>query len=57
MQQVFSLLIKHQVRLESEFSAVVLAVMILEGLGRSLDPELDLIEEARPYLLAAGSSV
>jgi len=50
MQQLFDLMIQHRVRLESEFTAVVLAVVILEGLGRSLDPGLDLMEEATPFL-------
>ena len=38
--------------ISSEFSTVMLAVMILEGLGRSLDPNLDLLQEATPFLWA-----
>jgi aarF domain-containing kinase len=38
--------------MSSEFSTVMLAVMILEGLGRSLDPNLDLLQEATPFLWA-----
>ena len=29
----------------------MLAVMVIEGLGRSLDPEMDILEAARPFLL------
>ena len=29
----------------------MLAIMVLEGLGRSLDPELDILESARPFLI------
>ncbi|PIK57778.1 aarF domain containing kinase 2-like [Apostichopus japonicus] len=49
---LFNMLMKHKVKLESNFSSVFLAIMILEGLGRSLDPQLDIIKEARPILLS-----
>ncbi len=29
----------------------MLAVMVIEGLGRSLDPEMDILEMVRPFLL------
>ncbi|XP_042892192.1 uncharacterized aarF domain-containing protein kinase 2-like isoform X2 [Penaeus japonicus] len=51
LQQVLSILLRHQVRLESAFSAVVLAVFVLEGLGRTLDPNMDILERARPVLV------
>ncbi|XP_064105098.1 uncharacterized aarF domain-containing protein kinase 2-like [Macrobrachium nipponense] len=51
LQQVLGTLLKHQVRLESAFSAVVLAVFVLEGLGRTLDPNMDILERARPILV------
>ncbi len=36
--------------MDASFSSVVLAVVVLEGLGRSLDPRLDLVAKAAPYL-------
>ena len=42
---------KHKIHLESAFSSVVLAVFVLEGLGRSLDKEMNLLERARPILV------
>ncbi|XP_047496435.1 uncharacterized aarF domain-containing protein kinase 2-like isoform X3 [Penaeus chinensis] len=51
LQQVLKILLHHQVRLESAFSAVVLAVFVLEGLGRTLDPNMDILERARPILV------
>ncbi|XP_037778220.1 uncharacterized aarF domain-containing protein kinase 2-like isoform X3 [Penaeus monodon] len=51
LQQVLRILLHHQVRLESAFSAVVLAVFVLEGLGRALDPNMDILERARPILV------
>ena len=51
LTQVFSILAKHKVKMESNFASVILAVFVLEGLGRSLDPDVDLLERAKPVLL------
>ncbi|KAM5255657.1 putative aarF domain-containing protein kinase 2 [Ctenodactylus gundi] len=51
LSSVFKLLMTHKVRLESNFASIVLAVLVLEGLGRSLDPTLDILEAAKPFLL------
>ncbi|TRY91470.1 hypothetical protein DNTS_027215 [Danionella cerebrum] len=51
LSQVFGLLINHKVKLESNFASMVFAIMVLEGLGRSLDPNLDILEMAKPLLL------
>ncbi|XP_069019724.1 uncharacterized aarF domain-containing protein kinase 2 isoform X1 [Embiotoca jacksoni] len=51
LSRVFGLLIKHKVKLESNFVSIVLAIMVLEGLGRSLDPNLDILDLAKPLLL------
>ncbi|KAM8861629.1 putative aarF domain-containing protein kinase 2 [Synchiropus picturatus] len=51
LSRVFGLLIKHKVKLESNFASIVFAIMVLEGLGRSLDPNLDILQLAKPMLL------
>lgn len=51
LQQVLGILLRHEVRLESAFSAIVLAVFVLEGLGRTLNPNMDILERARPMLV------
>ncbi|XP_034444999.1 uncharacterized aarF domain-containing protein kinase 2 [Hippoglossus hippoglossus] len=51
LSRVFGLLIKHKVKLESNFASIVFAIMVLEGLGRSLDPNLDILALAKPLLL------
>nr|XP_005551002.2 uncharacterized aarF domain-containing protein kinase 2 isoform X2 [Macaca fascicularis] len=51
LSSVFKLLMTHKVKLESNFASIVFAIMVLEGLGRSLDPKLDILEAARPFLL------
>ncbi|XP_028304027.1 uncharacterized aarF domain-containing protein kinase 2 isoform X2 [Gouania willdenowi] len=51
LSRVFGLLIKHKVKLESNFASIIFAIMVLEGLGRSLDPNLDVLDLAKPLLL------
>ncbi|CAG5957735.1 unnamed protein product [Menidia menidia] len=57
LSRVFGLLIKHKVKLESNFASIVFAIMVLEGLGRSLDPTLDILDLAKPLLLKNCASV
>ncbi|VDK49475.1 unnamed protein product [Anisakis simplex] len=52
LSQLFSIVSRYHVGLETSFTTVVGAVMVLEGFGRSLDPDLDLFQCARPYLLS-----
>jgi aarF domain-containing kinase len=51
LSDVFSVLSKHKVKMESNFASILLAIFVLEGLARSLDPEMDILEKARPILL------
>jgi len=55
LSRLFSIVAKHRVQMEPAFSCVIAAVMIVEGVGRTLDPDLDLFDCARPYVLAAAS--
>jgi len=54
LQEVFSTLMKHQVKLDASFLSLVIAVAVVEGLGRSLDSELDLVVRAMPYVMSPG---
>ena len=51
LMSVVVVVICSQVKLESNFASMVIAIMVLEGLGRSLDPNLDILEMAKPLLL------
>ncbi|KAK4305724.1 hypothetical protein Pmani_022398 [Petrolisthes manimaculis] len=51
LQSVLSVLVYHKVRLDSGFSSVMLAILVLEGVGRALDPNMDILERARPILV------
>lgn len=46
-----------QVKLESNFASMVFAIMVLEGLGRSLDPHLDILEMAKAILVKNRTSL
>jgi len=46
------LLRRYRIRVNPTFTIVNIAIAITEGIGKQLDPELDLMEEALPYFLA-----
>ena len=55
LNQVLTMVRAHHVRLEGDFVNVVLSILLLEGIGRNLDPELDLFRSALPILRQLGS--
>ncbi len=40
-----------QVRIDPNFASIMMAIMVIEGLGRSLDPSLDILAHARPCVM------
>lgn len=42
LDQVLGMVRKHHVRMEGDFITVIVAILLLEGIGRQLDPDLDL---------------
>lgn len=57
LSQVLQSVRTHHVRMESDFVDTVLSIMILEGIGRRLDPDLDLFRTAVPILRSLGHRV
>ena len=57
LQQVLQLSYQHNVKLESRFVSVVVAIMLAEGMGRRLDPDLDIIARAIPYIRSAATNL
>ncbi|KAL2000828.1 hypothetical protein VTN02DRAFT_2567 [Thermoascus thermophilus] len=55
LSQVLSMVREHHVRLEGDFVNVVISILLLEGIGRSLNPDLDLFKSALPILRKLGS--
>jgi aarF domain-containing kinase len=51
LQEILVLCYVHEVKLESRFANLLVAIGVLEGLGRRLDPDIDLILRATPFIL------
>lgn len=45
---------QHHVKMEADFVNTVISTLLLEGIGRQLDPELDLFKSALPILRQLG---
>lgn len=56
LSEVLSMVRAHHVRMEGDFVNVVISILLLEGIGRSLNPDLDLFSSALPILRNIGSS-
>uniref|UniRef100_A0A060T8L2 ARAD1D12386p n=1 Tax=Blastobotrys adeninivorans TaxID=409370 RepID=A0A060T8L2_BLAAD len=52
--RVLSMVRQHHVRMEGDFITVVLSILLLEGIGRQLDPELDLFKSSLPIIRQLG---
>ncbi|KAF2396166.1 ABC1-domain-containing protein [Trichodelitschia bisporula] len=55
LNEVLSMVRTHHVRLEGDFVNVVLSILLLEGIGRALEPDLDLFAGALPILRQLGA--
>jgi len=56
LSEVLGMVRAHHVRMEGDFVNVVISILLLEGIGRTLDPDLDLFKSALPILRQLGSS-
>ncbi|KAL9945811.1 hypothetical protein ACHAQF_008368 [Verticillium nonalfalfae] len=50
LQQVLGMVRGHHVRMEGDFVNVVISILLLEGIGRSLNPDMDLLSSSLPIL-------
>lgn len=50
LQEVLGMVRGHHVRLEGDFVNVVISILLLEGIGRSLNPDVDLLSSSLPIL-------
>lgn len=55
LNEVLAMVRAHHVRMEGDFVNVVISILLLEGIGRSLDPGLDLFKSALPILRQLGA--
>lgn len=57
LSEVLQAVRSHHVRLEGDFINTVLSILLLEGIGRQLDPNMDLFKGALPILRQLGKQV
>jgi len=50
LTEVLSLLFNHKIRLPGDVAMLIRAIMVLEALGRSLDPNYKIVESLEPYI-------
>jgi predicted unusual protein kinase regulating ubiquinone biosynthesis (AarF/ABC1/UbiB family) len=50
---LYDIMRRHGIRFEATFTVANIALMVIEGLGRKLDPKLNLSRAARPFLESA----
>jgi ubiquinone biosynthesis protein len=50
---MMNILRRHRVQVDPSFTVVHIALLVAEGLGKQLDPELDMVPLAAPYLMQA----
>lgn len=55
LTQVLAMVRQHHVRMEPDFITVILSILLLEGIGRQLNPDLDLFKNAIPVLRELGT--
>ncbi|KAG5365698.1 ABC1 family protein [Yarrowia sp. B02] len=55
LTQVLAMVRQHHVRMEPDFVTVILSILLLEGIGRQLNPDLDLFKNAIPVLRELGT--
>ena len=53
LKQVLQHCYEHHVKLESRYVSTVLSIILAEGMGRQLDPDINIIERARPFIIRA----
>ena len=52
LQQCLAIVRKHRVKIESDFASLVMALIVVEGVGRKLDPGMSLVKESIPILVS-----
>lgn len=57
LSQVLTNVRTHHVKLEADFVNTVLSILLLEGIGRQLDPDMDLFKSALPIMRQLGKTV
>jgi len=54
LNEVLGMVRQHHVRMEGDFVNVVISILLLEGIGRALNPNIDLLSSALPIMRQLG---
>ncbi|KAF9242880.1 hypothetical protein BU15DRAFT_32537, partial [Melanogaster broomeanus] len=54
LKDVLKAVREHHVKMEADFINTVISILLLEGIGRQLDPSLDLFKSVLPVLRQLG---
>ncbi|PWN54432.1 ABC1-domain-containing protein [Violaceomyces palustris] len=57
LNEVLSAVRGHHVKMEADFVNTVISILLLEGIGRQLDPHMDLFKSALPILRSLGKQI
>ena len=57
LKQVLLACYTHRVKLDSAFATLLLSIIVLEGLGKQLDPDLNILLYSMPYIMKAHSNL
>ncbi|KAL9934522.1 hypothetical protein V8E36_006297 [Tilletia maclaganii] len=57
LSQVLQNVRDHHVKMEADFVNTVISILLLEGIGRQLDPNMDLFKSALPILRSLGRQI
>ena len=57
LTRVLGLCYSHRVRLDPTFTQLVLGIVVVDGLGRRLDPDIDILQACGPYVLRAAANL
>ena len=52
---MMNILRRHHVHVQPAFTVVNLGVLVAEGIGKQLDPDIDIVQTAIPYLVEAAA--
>jgi len=52
---MMNILRRHKIQVDPVFTVVNIGVLVAEGLGKQLDPDIDLVTMALPYLAEAAA--
>ena len=53
LQFVFNTVRRHHVKIDPEYANIGIAIMLIEGMGKKLEPDMDLLKASVPFLATA----